>query len=208
MKLSSTAVYGLRASLIASHYPMQSGEPEELTTFDLYSNEPRKEDLARAIRLGNTPNGAGHDNYMNGIIVQFNMTAPVKIWTESDRYHFFDFVSSQSTIHRIQKMEFNNPDKSFEVYTDDVMINRAIELQERYNANPTHENFLVLIHSVPVGTLLTARMTTNYRQLKTIYSQRCYHILPEWHDFCDWVKTLPYAVELGVCGKQNSDDKN
>lgn len=205
MKITSTAVYGLRASLIASAYPMAAEEPKELTTFDLYSNEPRKEDLARAIRLGNSPVGSGHDNFLNGIIVQFNMSAPVKIWTEAQRYHFLDFVSSQSTMHRINKMDFDN---AFEVYTDDVMIERAIELQKRFNANPTEENFLILIHSVPVGTLLMARMSTNYRQLKTIYRQRELHRLPEWHDFCDWVRELPYAKELGICGKQKPDDKD
>lgn len=205
MKITSTAVYGLRASLIASAYPMNAEEPKELTTFDLYSNEPRKEDLARAIRLGNSHVGSGHDNFLNGIIVQFNMSAPVKIWTEAQRYHFLDFVSSQSTMHRINKMDFDN---AFEVYTDDVMIERAIELQKRFNANPTEENFLILVHSVPVGTLLMARMSTNYRQLKTIYKQREFHRLPEWHDFCDWVRELPYAKELGICGKQKPDDKD
>jgi hypothetical protein len=36
-------------------------------------------------------------------------------------------------------------------------------------------------------------MTTNYRQLKTIYHQRKNHRLPEWLDFCDWVRGLPYS---------------
>ena len=40
---------------------------------------------------------------------------------------------------------------------------------------------------------LTASMTTNYRQLKTIYAQRRHHRLPEWQAFCDWIETLPYA---------------
>ena len=36
-------------------------------------------------------------------------------------------------------------------------------------------------------------MTTNYRQLKTIYCQRRTHRLPEWRVFCEWIETLPYA---------------
>lgn len=43
------------------------------------------------------------------------------------------------------------------------------------------------------GLRLTARITTNYRQLKTIYQQRKNHRLPEWRAFCAWIETLPRA---------------
>ena len=46
---------------------------------------------------------------------------------------------------------------------------------------------------VPSGMELTARMTTNYRQLKTIYRQRKDHRLPEWREFCRWLETLPHS---------------
>jgi len=49
---------------------------------------------------------------------------------------------------------------------------------------------------------LTARMTTNYRQLKTIYAQRRNHLLPDWQMFCDWIETLPYS-EL-ITGKKKA----
>ena len=39
-------------------------------------------------------------------------------------------------------------------------------------------------------------MVTNYQQLKTMYKQRRYHKLKEWHVFCDWVETLPHFLEL------------
>lgn len=44
-------------------------------------------------------------------------------------------------------------------------------------------------------------MTTNYRQLKTIYFQRKDHKLDEWHKFCDWCESLPLFKEL--CLKTN-----
>jgi hypothetical protein len=47
--------------------------------------------------------------------------------------------------------------------------------------------------SNPCGFKLTAGMTTNYRQLKTIYNQRKNHRLPEWRDFCTWITLLPFA---------------
>ena len=65
-----------------------------------------------------------------------------------------------------------------------------------YNENPTKENYLKVLYSNPCGFKLTAKMTTNYRQLKTIYSQRKTHKLPEWREFCSWIESLPYAKEL------------
>ena len=53
--------------------------------------------------------------------------------------------------------------------------------------------YLEILYSNPAGFMLTAGMTTNYRQLKTIYSQRKNHRLPEWRMFCKWIGTLPYS---------------
>ena len=53
--------------------------------------------------------------------------------------------------------------------------------------------YLEILYSNPAGFRITARMTTNYRQLKTIYAQRKTHRLPEWRAFCEWVETLPNA---------------
>ena len=55
------------------------------------------------------------------------------------------------------------------------------------------EMYLEILYSNPAGFRLTARMTTNYRQLKTMYLQRKDHRLPEWRAFCKWIETLPHA---------------
>ena len=38
--------------------------------------------------------------------------------------------------------------------------------------------------------------TLNYETLINIYFARKNHKLDEWHTFCDWIRTLPYAKEL------------
>jgi hypothetical protein len=53
--------------------------------------------------------------------------------------------------------------------------------------------YLELLYSNPAGFRLTAKMSTNYRALKTIYRQRKDHKLPEWRAFCQWVRTLPHS---------------
>lgn len=180
--INDVQVYGFNESIKASKYPM-SVDITKLSS-----------DITKtAIKLASCDMGEGHDNFLNGIIVQFDLIYTVKAWTEAERYHFFDFVSSQSTMHRITKFDL---DKSYIEYVDEFMIKRMKELVKEYNENPTPENYLKVLYSNPCGFKLTARMTTNYRQLKTIYHQRKNHRLPEWKVFCQWVETLPYFKEL------------
>ena len=147
----------------------------------------------RTITLGRSQIGTGHDNFLNGIIVQFDLTFTIKAWTEAERYHFFDFVSSQSTMHKIASFELDN---QYIKYVDKRIIAIMNELKDRYNETKNTEDYLKLIYSNPCGFKLTAAMTTNYRQLKTIYYQRKNHRLPEWRKFCEQIKKLPYFKEL------------
>ena len=175
-------VYGFDNSIRASRFPM-AVDTEKCPFFCSENTH----NLARAAV------GSGHDNFLNGIIVQFDLTFTVKAWTEAERYHFFDFVSSQSTMHRIAKFDLEN---AYTEYVDSRIIEIMKELVEKYNKEQTTENYLKLLYNNPTGFKLTARMTTNYRQLKTIYAQRHNHRLPEWRTFCDWMREcLPYGKE-------------
>ena len=179
MIVNNRHVYGLEESVIASKYPMTTelgGLNDEITN--------------TVKSLAQSAPGSGHDQFLTGIIVQFDLTFTVKAWTEAERYHFFDFVSSQSTMHRIAKFDLC---KSYCEFVDGRIIEIMEELVEEYNNDPCPRNYLRLLYSNPCGFKLTARMTTNYRQLKTIYRQRKNHRLPEWREFCEWIETLPHS---------------
>lgn len=204
--ISNLNVFGIADSMWASGYPMSTeigdlDEPSQyLTYYCIYKYCADNQDktiqnaVARAERLGKSPLGSGHDNYLNGCVAQFDLTFTVKAWTEAERYHFFDFVSSQSTMHRLQKMDVS---ESCIEYVDGRVIDVVEELVRKYNENPTLENRLKMLYSCPTGLKLTARMTTNYRQLKTIYHQRKNHTLPEWRKFCQQlVDEFPMFREL------------
>lgn len=180
--INNVQVYGLEESIKRSKYPM-STDTSTCTT------EPTKTTYS----LGRASVGSGHDNWLNGIIVQFDLTFTNKAWVEAERYHFLDFVSSQSTMHRITKF---NLDKAYIEYTDPRMIEIMQQLVDQYNADPTPDNYLKVLYSNPAGFKITAGMTTNYRQLKTIYYQRKNHRLPEWCVFTEWIETLPMFKEL------------
>ncbi len=177
--ISNWEVYGFDSSIKASKYPMAVDTAK--CTCDITDT---------VSKLASAEPGTGHDQFLTGIIVQFDLTLTVKAWTEAERYHFLDFVSSQSTMHRITKFDL---DSSYIGYTDPRMVEIMKELVAAYKVNPTAENYLRVLYSNPVGFQLTARMTTNYRQLKTIYKQRKNHRLPEWRLFCEWVERLPHS---------------
>lgn len=86
-----------------------------------------------------------------------------------------------------------NYDECFCTYVTDNTKTEMERLKEIYNSNPTSENYLRLLYNCPTGLILTAGMTTNYQQLKTIYGQRKTHRLPEWVEFCKWIESLPYS---------------
>lgn len=186
--VGNVCVYGLPESVAASKYPMA-----------VDTNICTDEITGTVRNLGKCRIGTGHDQFLTGIIVQFDLTFTVKAWTEAERYHFLDFVSSQSTMHRITKFD---PDKAYIEYVDPRMIEIMKEKVAAYNSMGDDQGeekkkaYLEILYSNPCGMKLTARMTTNYRQLKTIYHQRKDHRLPEWRELCSWIEDLPYFKEL------------
>jgi hypothetical protein len=182
MLVSNVKVYDLQESIKASKYPMA------------VDTEPLSDEITATVKkLALSGKGEGHDQFLTGIRVNFDVTFTVKCWTEAERYRFLEFVSSQSTMHRIAKFDLDN---QYNEYVDPRIITIMNELKDRYNETGDKEDYLRLLYSNPCGFKLTARLTTNYRCLKTVYSQRKNHRLPEWREFCEWIESLPYADEL------------
>ncbi len=136
--ISNVRVYGIQESIVASGYPMLT-EPYNHSEFinackDVVVNCEDSSHIKRSRKLADTNVGEGHDNYLNGIVVQFDLKFTVKAWTEGERYHFFDFVSSMSSMHRLTKMDFNTV---FISYVTENTKNEMKRLLSEYNRNPT-----------------------------------------------------------------------
>lgn len=190
MKIENVKIYDLEESIIASGYPMRTSA--EMRQMD-------EKDLKRAEKLSvaSVHDNGAHGQFLTGIRVAFDLTFSNKAWVEAERYRFLEFVSSQSTMHRITKFDL---DKQYNEYVDPRVINIMKEKVEEYNSmedSPEKvEKYLEILYTNPAGFELTARLTTNYRCLKNIYMQRKNHRLPEWRAFCSWIESLPYAQEL------------
>lgn len=188
--IGKTEVYGLEFAVKASGNPMRTV---------LNREENTEKDYLRAVKLGTTRGGEGHDNYLKGVVVEFDITAPLYWRKQAQRYHFFEYVSSQSTMHCLLKFDISA--QCVEETNKDIL--KLVEkIKDEYNLIPDSEKELKykkwreLVASTPCGFCLGATMVTNYQQLKTMYNQRKEHKLVEWHEFCKWCESLPKFVEL------------
>ena len=205
--IENTEVYGLNKSIIASGNSYR-------TVLDDNTKEPTEKDFKRAKALGKV--GLGEDQYLTGIIVQFDIYAPLYMWKEIQRYKFINFISSSSTMHCLSKFELTN---QCTLETDQSVIDICQKLINTYNhmveVNKTSPNLFTkddiekawrkMIASLPCGFVLSATLSTNYRCLKNVYFQRKNHRLKEWHEFCRWCESLPYFKELIGINEERKD---
>lgn len=192
MQIDNVKIYDFEESVVASGLPMLTAYDDsvfESQTLNTNYGEPDRH-IKRAGVLADNPVGSGHNNFLSGIIVSMNITATVKWWEQFQRYHFKQIVSSMSSMHRLRKMMLEGTIK-FNSKTNPVVVATFMELIK--NKEVTDEE---LAYSCPMGLELTARVTTNYLQLKTQYHQRSEHKLQEWHDYCAFIETLPYAKDF------------
>lgn len=122
--VSNVKIYDLEESLIASGYPMRT---------ESGMREVEEKDIKRGVNLVKATKGGNtaHHQFLTGIRVNFDLTCSNKMWVEAERYRFLEFVSSQSTMHRITKFDL---DKSYNEYVDPRIINIMKEKIALYNS--------------------------------------------------------------------------
>jgi hypothetical protein len=188
---------------------MQIGGP-------IVDSSPSNNDLIRSFKLGKAKNGSGHDNFLKGIIVQFDLKYPQYLSPQLQRYHWVDIISSQSKMHKLTSIE--NLSLNCNKYVLTKIINEVEILIEIYNSgefpykhivwstcpegeemiiiNNKEECFNYIISNLPMGYELWMGISTNYLQLKTIYHQRKNHKLDEWKVFCNFIEGLDLFKDL------------
>lgn len=212
-KVANVEVFGLASSIYRSGYPMMDHAPSESEFASgvaeveaaLAVNDWSNVHLKRATHLANAK-GGGHDQFLTGIVVNFDLTISNKAWVEAERYTFLNFISSMSTMHRASVLPIKD---CCNEYVEPEDIAKCMRLQDEYNAidgaaEPEKKKlaYLKLLYNLPAGFELMAAMTTNYRCLKNVRGQRRTHRLPDWWYVCDWIETLPAASRLIYKGSE------
>ena len=172
---------------------------------------PNDIDLAQRMIKAGTPN----DKFLRQIFVSVDITAPLYWWKEADTYKVATTANSTSTMHKLAstpitldcfemddyqnvKMYDREP-YNLDQYTDDMwdsIVCYCETLRRLYLETKDIKYWKELIRVLPESWLQTRTWTANYSTLRNIYHWRKDHKLTEWHQFCDWIKTLPYANEL------------
>lgn len=182
---------------------------------------PNDLDLAQRLING----GPEHAKFLRQIFVSVDITAPLYWWKEADTYKIGTTANSTSTMHKltsypITKEMFELDDFSnIDYYLDDSGDGKPIlwhikddiedfiwfleSLRQKYLSTNNKIYWRALVQLLPQGWLQTRTWTANYAILRNIYFQRKNHKLKEWHQFCDWIKTLPYSKELITLGDEN-----
>ena len=197
LQVQNVKVYDLEESVIACRNAMRTELPE-------YTEVEFEQSLERAKKLvrssAESKDVKCHDNFLTGIRVSFDLIYPNYISPELQRYHWIDIVTSSSKMHRIMKLDFR---KSCNKYVTQETIEQMEQLVNCYNGIPDdrpdlkYKSFMLVISNCPLGLELFMRVSTNYKQLQTIYHQRKNHKLKEdYGALCDFIRSLPYAKEF------------
>lgn len=201
LEIRNTEVHGLDRACVASGNPMTVGE---IDTTDRAGTSGEIV-LTRCRKLGGAKAGSGHDNFLSGILVQFDLKYSMYFTSEFQRYHFVQIISSQSKMHRLIIAASNDSFHAmFNKYVDYDIIEKVRLYATGYNnwmelgdRDKAYDCFMKTLSNLPAGYEMWETISTNYLALKTIYNQRKNHRLKEdWGAFCTWCEGLPMFAEL------------
>ena len=203
LKLERTSVMNLENAMRGARNPMNSWAKSD-SAYDEKGNYILGEnDLTLAKKLCRA--GSDHRKFMRQILVSADITAPLYWWKEFDTYKVATVANSTSTMHKIHAKPFELSDFSADKLSDGALaaFRAYIDYMEttrlRFVETKDKRDWYDLIQLLPSSYNQLRTVTMNYETLVNIYYARRAHKLDEWHVFCDWIRTLPYADDLICC---------
>ena len=206
IKLERTRVMNLENAMRGARNPMNSWGRMD-SSYDEDGNfclGPNDLDLGRRLRKA----GSDHRKFIRQIFVSVDITAPLYWWKEYDTYKVATVANSTSTMHKIHSKAFELDDFSHDHLTKDslefmgVIIDRLESIRQKFVAEKKKEDWYDLIQLLPSSYNQMRTCTMNYETLVNIYFARRNHKLQEWHTFCHWIESLPYAKELIIAQEE------
>ena len=199
LKCERTAVMNLENALRGMRNPMNSWAKSD-SYYDGDDYVIGEADLDLAVRLAKS--GTDHRKYLRMIFVSVDVTGPLYWWKEYDTYKVGTVANSTSTMHKIHSKPFGREDFSCDRMSDVALrcLDQTIEVLEerrlKYVETKDTAYWHDMIQLLPSSYNQMRTTTLNYETLINIYYARRNHKLPEWHVYCDWIRSLPYAGEL------------
>ena len=206
IKLEHTQVMNLEGAIRGARNPMNSWSRSD-SAYDgdgSYVLGPNDLDLARRLCKA----GSDHRKFIRQILVSVDITAPMYWWKEFDTYKVGTVANSTSTMHKIHSKPFELDDFSHDHLTPEAeaaLLSFLSSLFQKRQKGQRRQSFVStknradwydLIQLLPSSYNQTRTVTMNYENLVNMYFARRNHKLAEWHDYCDWILTLPYTRAL------------
>lgn len=198
--VSNTSVMNMENAIRGARNPMNSWARMDSYYNDAHEYVLGENDLNLAKRLCKA--GNDHRKFIRQILVSVDITAPLYWWKEYDTYKVATVANSTSTMHKIHSKPFELDDFSHDHMTEESKekFQGYIDYMETVRLKFVETNdkayWYDLIQLLPSSYNQLRTCTMNYETLANIYRARKNHKLKEWHTFCDWIKTLPYASDL------------
>ena len=200
IQLERTSVMNLENAMRGARNPMNSwGRSDSYYGEDgTYVLGPNDLSLASRLRKG----GSDDRKFIRQILVSVDITAPLYWWKEYDTYKIATVANSTSTMHKIHAKPFSLDDFSHDHLTEEGLeaLQKMIEALEcfrvRYLEKKEKADWYNMNQLLPTSYNQLRTCTLNYENLVNMYFARKSHKLQEWHSFCDWIRSLPYANVL------------
>lgn len=203
LKTERTSVMNFENAIRGARNPMNSWAKSD-SAYDEAGNYILGEnDLALAKKLCRA--GSDHRKFVRQIFVSVDITAPLYWWKEFDTYKVATVANSTSTMHKIHAKPFETADFSVDKLSDGALaafrtyMDYMEQTRRRFVETKDKHDWYDLIQLLPSSYNQLRTVTMNYETLINIYYARRAHKLDEWHVFCDWILTLPYAADLICC---------
>ena len=209
IRLERTSVMNIENAVRGARNPMNSWHRMD-SHYDVNGNYilgPNDLDLAVRLRKA----GSDHRKFLRQIFVSVDITAPLYWWKEYDTYKVSTVANSTSTMHKIHSKPFSMDDFSTDHLTADslafmeTVVERLEQVRLKYMETKSREDWYDLIQLLPSSYNQMRTCSFNYETLVNIYYARKNHKLAEWHEFCDWIETLPYGKELIICREETAE---
>lgn len=200
LTLKNTSVMNFENAIRGARNPMNSWGRMDSHTEPDGSFVFGPNDLDLAMRLAKA--GSDHRKYLRMIFVSVDVTAPLYWWKEYDTYKVATVANSTSTMHKIHSKPFSMDDFSCDHMTDgtkkfmETVVAELENIRLRFKQTKSKDDWYDMIQLLPSSYNQMRTCTFNYETLINIYRARKNHKLAEWHTFCDWIETLPYAEQL------------
>lgn len=195
--LERTAVMNLENAVRGMRNPLSSWEKSD----SFYNAQGEyilgEADLALGRKLA--ASGSDHRKFIRQIFVSVDITAPLYWWKEYDTYKVGTVANSTSTMHKIHARPFSREDFSCDRMSDDALrcldslIGFLEQQRQQFVETKDRAFWDNMIQLLPSSYHQMRTCSMNYENLVNIYYARRNHKLPEWHEFCRWILTLPYA---------------